>query len=284
MTQPDGEFIDNVAQAIFEGEEEELGTSVGLPWSQLDETIQTIYRRFARLAIIAAKPQIRQEVLEERKPFPGETRMQYTKRITEVDFSSQELKDKFEKVAEGLAKVDALPPSLAVVPNIPWSKQTKEQLTAERDYWQVKIDGAKGWGAGLAAANGFRNACQEELNRREEKEQKSMSSMSEGTIELERALGEAYRPKISELLAKVDRAEGGELASGYSAPYQDLLEKRERYIRAARLSAEAQGEEEKALGELNEAQKAFDNWTLETRAAAPKESMWAQPEKGAKVA
>ena len=59
-----------------------------------------------------------------------------------------------------------LPPSLAVIPNIPVKKQTKEQLVAERDYWQQKLDSAESWGGALTAVLEFRDECQKELNRR----------------------------------------------------------------------------------------------------------------------
>jgi hypothetical protein len=59
-----------------------------------------------------------------------------------------------------------LPQSLAVKPNIPFNKQTKEQLFAERDYWQSRLDAATGWGGGVGVASSFVCACNAELKRR----------------------------------------------------------------------------------------------------------------------
>lgn len=53
----------------------------------------------------------------------------------------------------------SLPPSLAVTPNIPWEAQTLEQLEAERAHWEAEIASATAWGAGVAAADGFRRGC-----------------------------------------------------------------------------------------------------------------------------
>lgn len=60
----------------------------------------------------------------------------------------------------------SLPPSLAVVPNIPPRRQTPDQLRAERDYWQAKLDIATCWGAATSAVASFRDECDRELNRR----------------------------------------------------------------------------------------------------------------------
>jgi len=59
-----------------------------------------------------------------------------------------------------------LPPSLAVAPNIPLRAQTREQLIAERDYWQASIDAANSWGAAVSVADEFLRACNRELERR----------------------------------------------------------------------------------------------------------------------
>lgn len=59
-----------------------------------------------------------------------------------------------------------LPPSLAAKPNIPWHQQTVEQLQAERDFWQRKMDSKDCWGAALGAAAGFRRGCMNELKKR----------------------------------------------------------------------------------------------------------------------
>lgn len=59
-----------------------------------------------------------------------------------------------------------LPPSLAAKPNIPFEKQTLDQLIAERDYWAAKVARATGWGAGLKAADDFRRACETWIKRR----------------------------------------------------------------------------------------------------------------------
>lgn len=55
--------------------------------------------------------------------------------------------------------MDDLPPSLAVVPNIPWEKQTAEQLRAERDYWVERVRTAPGF-ASAKAADDFRKGCE----------------------------------------------------------------------------------------------------------------------------
>lgn len=60
-----------------------------------------------------------------------------------------------------------LPPSLAVVPNIPPERQTLRELRLERAYWQYKIDTAPGWGASVKAAADFRDACDAWIARRE---------------------------------------------------------------------------------------------------------------------
>lgn len=59
------------------------------------------------------------------------------------------------------------PPSLTATPNIPLHKQTLEQLIAERDYWQAKIEGATSWGAAVGAAAEFRDDCQLWIDRRQ---------------------------------------------------------------------------------------------------------------------
>ncbi len=58
-----------------------------------------------------------------------------------------------------------LPPSLAVTPNIPWEKQTLEQLAAERDYWIESLKRAAGW-ASAKAADDFRGGCEGWIQRR----------------------------------------------------------------------------------------------------------------------
>jgi hypothetical protein len=73
-----------------------------------------------------------------------------------------------EPTREGGSPLEAsatLPPSLAVKPNIPWEKQTVEQLEAERDYWAQQVAAAPGW-ASANAADGFRRACDSWLTRR----------------------------------------------------------------------------------------------------------------------
>jgi hypothetical protein len=65
------------------------------------------------------------------------------------------------------AAMNELPPSLAVVPNIRWDKQTLEQLQAERAYWQATVDAAEGCGAAPIAAIEFRDACDAWIKRRE---------------------------------------------------------------------------------------------------------------------
>lgn len=59
-----------------------------------------------------------------------------------------------------------LPPSLAVTPNIPWERQTVEQLRAERDHWQRMVKEASGF-ASANAAYGFQRACEAWLRRPE---------------------------------------------------------------------------------------------------------------------
>lgn len=53
-----------------------------------------------------------------------------------------------------------LPPSLAVVPNIPPSKQTLEQLEAEVAYWQARMDERSGWGAAVGAMSEMIRDCE----------------------------------------------------------------------------------------------------------------------------
>jgi hypothetical protein len=62
-----------------------------------------------------------------------------------------------------------LPESLAVKPNIPWSKQTVEQLKAERAYWEARINEATGWGASVGVAAEFLKGCDIEIARRNPK-------------------------------------------------------------------------------------------------------------------
>ena len=63
-----------------------------------------------------------------------------------------------------------LPPSLAVTPNIPWEKQTIEQLDAERIYWDEKVRTAPGF-ASAKAADDFRRGCETWLKRRRAEEE-----------------------------------------------------------------------------------------------------------------
>jgi len=68
-----------------------------------------------------------------------------------------------------MTTAEKLPPSLAVVPNIPWRDQTDEQLIAERDYWLRKFDD-RSLGAGSAptlVAFEYKRECEEELRRRD---------------------------------------------------------------------------------------------------------------------
>jgi hypothetical protein len=60
----------------------------------------------------------------------------------------------------------ALPPSLAVSPNIPWEEQTVEQLCAERDYWIARVSDAPGFASAKAADN-FRKGCETWIKRRD---------------------------------------------------------------------------------------------------------------------
>ena len=59
-----------------------------------------------------------------------------------------------------------LPESLATVPNIPLCDQTLDQLIAERDYWNHKVESAPAWGAALPVARSFLDACNREIRRR----------------------------------------------------------------------------------------------------------------------
>jgi len=59
---------------------------------------------------------------------------------------------------------NALPPSLAVAPNIPLGAQTIVQLEAERDYWAARVADAAG--PASAAAERHRQGCVDELQRR----------------------------------------------------------------------------------------------------------------------
>lgn len=67
---------------------------------------------------------------------------------------------------ESLVDQIRLPESLTTIPNIPPHAQTDAQLREEAAYWQAKIDAQKSWGASVAAAVEFRDACQNELKRR----------------------------------------------------------------------------------------------------------------------
>ena len=58
------------------------------------------------------------------------------------------------------------PAHLLVKPNRSWDKLEVPELIAERQYWNTKIESATGWGAALAAASDFRDACDAELLRR----------------------------------------------------------------------------------------------------------------------
>lgn len=53
----------------------------------------------------------------------------------------------------------ALPPSLTQTPNIPWEKQSLEQLMAELDYWDIQISRASGF-ATAKVADDFRKGCE----------------------------------------------------------------------------------------------------------------------------
>ena len=52
----------------------------------------------------------------------------------------------------------ALPPSLAVHPNIAWNDQPLDQLEAEAAHWQRRMDTATG-PASYHAAEGFLRGC-----------------------------------------------------------------------------------------------------------------------------
>lgn len=69
-----------------------------------------------------------------------------------------------------------LPPSLAVVPNIPYQEQTLEQLRLEYEYWDRKVSEATGWGASLKAADDFRRACDVWIKRREAEQELASSN------------------------------------------------------------------------------------------------------------
>ena len=66
-------------------------------------------------------------------------------------------------------KEPALPPSLAIRPNIPPRFQTSAQLEAERDYWQYFIDTATTWSASVSFAVVCRDITVAELARRSAK-------------------------------------------------------------------------------------------------------------------
>jgi hypothetical protein len=58
-----------------------------------------------------------------------------------------------------------IPESLTNKPNIPWEKQTIEQLTAERNYWAARVLTAPGF-ASAHVAEEFRQGCQSWIDRR----------------------------------------------------------------------------------------------------------------------
>ena len=96
-----------------------------------------------------------------------------------------------------------LPPSLAVIPNIPHSEQTLEQLRAERDYWDRKVREAPGWGASLSAAAGFRESCNVWIRRRE----KEASEKTPRPVPVEDSNRHADRVRPSRLRAGVNSFE-----------------------------------------------------------------------------
>lgn len=48
-----------------------------------------------------------------------------------------------------------------------WEAATLAELREERDYWRAKLDEATGWGAAVGAANGFLEACEAWIRKRE---------------------------------------------------------------------------------------------------------------------
>ncbi|MCP1200095.1 hypothetical protein [Notoacmeibacter sp. MSK16QG-6] len=60
----------------------------------------------------------------------------------------------------------SLPPSLAVVPNIPLDEQTLDQLRDEEAYWDARVKDAPGF-ASAKAADDFRRACRDWIAIRE---------------------------------------------------------------------------------------------------------------------
>lgn len=58
------------------------------------------------------------------------------------------------------------PASLEATPNIPFNKQTVEQLNEEKDYWQNKINATGSWGSHLSACQEFIDDINKELTRR----------------------------------------------------------------------------------------------------------------------
>lgn len=61
---------------------------------------------------------------------------------------------------------EQLPPSLRVSPNIAPEHQTLDQLRAERDYWQRRVEKAPGF-ASAKAADDFRRGCETWIRKRE---------------------------------------------------------------------------------------------------------------------
>lgn len=59
------------------------------------------------------------------------------------------------------------PESLRQVPNIPFEKQTLKQLREERNYWKFQI-ARSGGPASAIAAKEFKDACEAEIQRREQ--------------------------------------------------------------------------------------------------------------------
>lgn len=83
--------------------------------------------------------------------------------IDEADRCARDMvrwREERARVARGL------PPSLAVSPNIPWERQTLDQLRAERDYWVAQVRAATGF-ASAKNADDNRRACEAWIARRE---------------------------------------------------------------------------------------------------------------------
>lgn len=55
----------------------------------------------------------------------------------------------------------ALPPSLAVVPNIPWRAQSIALLEAKRDYWHDCVNTASNHASAYVAWAFYRTCCKE---------------------------------------------------------------------------------------------------------------------------